>query len=58
MLLCLMNPVKEVLVGLNTNPRINLDVVVLSAKYGEGRRANVFASFAMGVRSEHGDLFL
>ena len=36
-------------------PRINLDVVILSAKYGEGRRANVFASFAMGVRSEHGD---
>lgn len=32
-------------------PRIELDVVILSASYGEGKRAGVFASFEIGVRS-------
>jgi DNA ligase-1 len=35
-------------------PRIDLDVVVLSARYGEGARANVFASFDIGVKSDDG----
>ena len=34
-------------------PRINLDVVVLTAKYGEGKRANVFGTFGIGVRTEN-----
>jgi len=33
-------------------PRINLDVVILNAKYGEGKRANVFGSYGIGVRTE------
>ena len=35
-------------------PRIELDVVILSAKYGEGKRANVFGTFEIGVKSENG----
>ena len=35
-------------------PRIDLDVVVLSARYGEGARASVFASFDIGVKSDDG----
>jgi len=35
-------------------PRIELDVVILSARYGEGARANVFASFDIGVKSDNG----
>lgn len=35
-------------------PRIELDVVILSAKYGEGKRANVFGTFEIGVKSETG----
>jgi DNA ligase-1 len=35
-------------------PRIELDVVILSATYGKGARANVFGSFTMGVKSEDG----
>ncbi len=34
-------------------PRINLDVVVLTAKYGEGKRANVFGTFGIGLRTEN-----
>jgi len=34
-------------------PRINLDVVILTAKYGEGRRANVFGTFGIGVKTEN-----
>ena len=34
-------------------PRINLDVVILTAKYGEGKRANVFGTFGMGLRTEN-----
>lgn len=33
-------------------PRINLDVVILTAKYGEGKRANVFGTYGMGIRTE------
>jgi DNA ligase 1 len=32
-------------------PRIELDVVILSAKYGKGTRNSVFASFEIGVKS-------
>tara|TARA_R110000744_G_scaffold113275_6_gene212285 strand:+ start:1082 stop:2617 length:1536 start_codon:yes stop_codon:yes gene_type:complete len=35
-------------------PRIDLDVVILSARYGEGARSGYFASFDMGVKSEAG----
>jgi len=35
-------------------PRIELDVVILSAKYGEGKRANVFGTFEIGVKSDKG----
>ena len=35
-------------------PRIELDVVVLSAEYGEGKKSNVFASFEIGVSSPNG----
>jgi len=35
-------------------PQIELDVVILAASYGEGRRANVFGTFEMGVKSESG----
>jgi DNA ligase-1 len=31
-------------------PRIELDVVILSATYGEGKRAGVFGSYEIGVR--------
>ena len=31
-------------------PQINLDVVVLSAEYGQGNRSNVMASFEMGSK--------
>lgn len=33
-------------------PRINLDVVILNAKYGEGKRANVFGSYGIAVKTE------
>ena len=35
-------------------PQIELDVVILAASYGEGRRANVFGTFEIGVKSETG----
>ena len=35
-------------------PRIELDVVILSAKYGEGKRANVFGTYEIGVKSDKG----
>lgn len=35
-------------------PRIELDVVILSAEYGEGKRANVFGTFEVGVSSPSG----
>ena len=35
-------------------PQINLDVVVLSAKYGEGKRANVFGTYELGVKANNG----
>jgi len=35
-------------------PRIELDVVILSAQYGEGKRANVFGTFEIGVKSDSG----
>lgn len=34
--------------------RIDLDVVILSAKYGEGRKSNVFSSFEIAVKDETG----
>lgn len=35
-------------------PRIELDVVILSAQYGEGKKSNVFATFELGVKSPTG----
>ena len=35
-------------------PRIELDVAILGAKYGDGARGNVFASYDVGVKSEAG----
>jgi len=35
-------------------PLIELDVVILSATYGEGKRANVFGRFEIGVKSDNG----
>ena len=35
-------------------PQIELDVVILAASYGEGRRSNVFGTFEIGVKSETG----
>ena len=35
-------------------PRIELDVVIMTAKYGEGKRANVFGTFEIGVKSDRG----
>ena len=35
-------------------PRIELDVVITSAKYGEGKRADVFGSYGISVRSDEG----
>lgn len=35
-------------------PQINLDVVILSAEYGQGNKSNVMASFEMGVKSDSG----
>lgn len=35
-------------------PRIELDVVILSAEYGEGKKSNVFATFEVGVKSRSG----
>ena len=35
-------------------PRIELDVVIMTAKYGEGKRANVFGTFEIGVKSDKG----
>jgi len=34
-------------------PLIELDVVILSAQYGEGKKSNVFATFEMGVATEN-----
>ena len=35
-------------------PQINLDVVILSAKYGEGKRSSVFGTFELGVKANNG----
>jgi len=35
-------------------PLIELDVVVLSAQYGEGKKSNVFATFEMAVATDDG----
>jgi DNA ligase-1 len=35
-------------------PQINLDVVVLSAKYGEGKRSSVFGTYELGVKAING----
>lgn len=35
-------------------PLIELDVVIISAQYGEGKKSNVFASFEIAVSSEEG----
>lgn len=35
-------------------PRIELDVVITGARYGEGAKANVFASFDIAVSSPNG----
>ena len=35
-------------------PQINLDVVILSAKYGEGKRASVFGTYELGVKAING----
>ena len=35
--------------------RINLDLVVTSAKYGEGKRAGWFGSFGLSARNNEGD---
>jgi len=35
-------------------PQINLDVVILSAKYGEGKRASVFGTYELGVKANNG----
>ncbi len=35
-------------------PRIELDVVILSGSYGEGKRAGVFGTYGIGVRSDTG----
>jgi len=35
-------------------PRIELDVVITTAKYGEGTRANVFGTFGISVKSDSG----
>lgn len=35
-------------------PRIDLDVVITGAKYGEGNRSNVFATFEISVHSDTG----
>ena len=41
--------------GLNTKPpRIELDVAITTAKYGEGTRANVFGTFGISVKSDSG----
>jgi len=35
-------------------PRIEIDVAITSAKYGEGNRANVFGTFGISVKSDSG----
>jgi len=35
-------------------PQIDLDIVILGARYGDGKNGNVFSSFDMGVISESG----
>ena len=35
-------------------PRIELDVAITTAKYGEGTRANVFGTFGISVKSDSG----
>ena len=34
-------------------PRISLDVVITSAKYGEGRRSNVYGTYGISVKDGH-----
>jgi len=36
-------------------PLIELDVVITSAKYGDGKRSNVFGTFGISVRDDNGD---
>ena len=33
-------------------PRINLDVVIVKAKYGQGNRSNVFGTFEIAVKND------
>jgi len=35
-------------------PLIDLDVVIISAKYGDGKNSNVFATFEIAVKSDNG----
>ena len=35
-------------------PRIEVDVVITSARYGEGKRGNVFSSFDIAVKGDNG----
>ena len=35
-------------------PLIDLDVVIVSAKYGDGKNSNVFATFEIAVKSDNG----
>jgi DNA ligase-1 len=35
-------------------PQIDLDIVILGARYGDGKNGNVFSSFDMGVISDNG----
>lgn len=35
-------------------PRIELDVVILTAKYGKGKRSNVFGTYEVGVKANNG----
>ena len=35
-------------------PRIDLDVVIISAKYGDGRNSDKFATFEIAVKSDNG----
>lgn len=34
-------------------PRIELDVVITSAKYGEGKRSDVFGTFGISVKNDY-----
>ena len=37
-------------------PQIDLDVVIIGGRYGDGKRSNVYASFDIAVKSEDGFL--